>query len=65
VKNNATYETPRLVAAKAASRTTGIPDGSLRDFAHRGELPVVRIGRAWYFERTDLDRLIESRKERA
>ncbi len=55
----------RLVAAKEASRVTGIPYGSLRDLAHRGELPVIRVGRAWYFERTDLDRWIETRKERA
>jgi excisionase family DNA binding protein len=56
---------PRLVAAKAASRQSGIPYGSLRDLAHRGELPVIRVGRAWYFDRGDIDRWIETRKERA
>ncbi len=55
----------RLIAAKAASQLTGIPYGSLRDLAHRGEIPVVRVGRAWYFERADLDQWIEKRKERA
>ena len=29
-----------------------------------GEIAVIRIGRAWYFERADVDRWIESRKER-
>lgn len=55
---------PRLISAKDASRNTGIPYGSLRDLAHRGEIPVIRVGRAWYFERADIDQWIESRKER-
>lgn len=60
-----TQVTSRLVAAKAAARLTGIPYGSLRNLAQRGEIPVVRVGRAWYFERADLDRWIEKRKELA
>ena len=35
------------------------------DCVHRGELPVVRISSHWYFERQDVDRWIEARKERA
>jgi excisionase family DNA binding protein len=57
--------TPRLEPAKAVARRTGIPYGSLRDLAHRGEIAVIRVGRAWYFERADIDRWIETRKERA
>jgi len=64
-QRNTTPQTPRLEPAKAASQRSGIPYGSLRDLAHRGELPVVRIGRAWYFDRRDIDNWIETRKERA
>ncbi len=41
----------------------GVPYTTLRDLAFRGLIPVVRIGRAWYFDRRDLDRLIERSKE--
>lgn len=55
--------TPRLISAKRASLESGIPYGSLRDLAFRGEIPVIRIGRAWYFERADVERWIRSKKE--
>ncbi|MCL4848104.1 MAG: helix-turn-helix domain-containing protein [Acidobacteria bacterium] len=54
---------PRLVTAKAAARELGIPYNSLRDLAHRGLIAVVRVGRAWYFERRELDRLIDRLRE--
>lgn len=41
---------PRLVRAPVVARTVGIAYTSLRDAVFRGELPVVKIGRAWYFE---------------
>jgi excisionase family DNA binding protein len=47
----------------AAAREKGIPYTTLRDRALRGELPVVRLGRAYYFDREDLDRFIERSKE--
>lgn len=56
--------TARLVPAKVASVETGIAYTTLRDLAFRGEIPVIKIGRAWYFERRDLDAWITSRKER-
>jgi excisionase family DNA binding protein len=59
------HSTTRLVPAKGAARETGIPYSSLRDAVHRGELPVVKLASAWYFERRDLDNWIESLKERA
>ena len=59
-----TFPSSRLVTAKVASIETGIAYTTLRDLAFRGELQVVRIGRAWYFERKDLDTLIASHKER-
>jgi excisionase family DNA binding protein len=60
--------TSRLVKPKQASRETGIPYSTLRDAVHRGELPVIKIGvegRAWFLERADVDRWLESRKETA
>lgn len=47
--------TPKLIAAKPAARELGLPYTSLREIVFRGEIPVVRVGRAWYFRRADLD----------
>ena len=55
---------PRLLPAKRAAQEVGIPYTSLRDAVHRGELGVVKVASAWYFERRDIDRWIEARKER-
>jgi excisionase family DNA binding protein len=57
--------TPQLIGAKPASREYGIKYTSLRDIVHRGELPCIRIGRAMYLDRVDVERWIETRKERA
>jgi excisionase family DNA binding protein len=54
----------RLVPAKAAAEETGIAYTTLRDLVFRGELPVLKIGRAWYLDRADLARFIDSHKER-
>ena len=54
----------RLVSAKAAAREIGLPYTTLRDLAFRGEIPVVKAGRAWYFERRDLDSWITNHRER-
>lgn len=56
-------ELPRLLGAKEAAKEIGIPYTSLRDRAFRGEIPVVKMGRAWYFDRADLARFIERTKE--
>ena len=53
----------RLAPATRAAQETGIPYTSLRDLVYRGELPVVKIGRAWYFDRADLARFIDRGKE--
>lgn len=66
---SASYDAPthqsstRLVAAKPAAAEIGLPYSTLRDLAFRGLVPVVKIGRAWYFDRRDLERLIERQKE--
>jgi len=54
----------RLISAKLAARELGIPYTSLRDLTFRGEIPVVKIGRAWYFERRDLTEGVRIHKER-
>jgi excisionase family DNA binding protein len=55
---------PRLVTAKRASAELGVPYRTLLDVAHRGELPIVRVCSAVYFERRDLDRWVEAQKVR-
>jgi excisionase family DNA binding protein len=54
----------RLVRAKVAAAETGVPYTSLRDLAFRGEIPVIKVGKAWYFDRRDLENWIATRKER-
>ena len=56
--------TARLISAKTAAAETGIAYTTLRDLVFRGELPVLKIGRAWYLDRADLARFIDSHKER-
>jgi excisionase family DNA binding protein len=55
---------PRLLPARRASIETGIAYTTLRDVVFRGEIPVLKIGRAWYFDRRDLEQWIASHKER-
>ena len=57
-----TGRSSRLITAKHAAAELGIPYTSLRDAAFRGEIPVVKVGRAWYFERKDLDRYVDTAK---
>ena len=59
-----TFPSSRLVPAKVASIETGIPYTTLRDVAFRGEIAVVKVGRAWYFDRRDVETWIASHKER-
>lgn len=64
IKTSPATEIAQLTPAKAAARDSGIPYTTLRDLVFRGELPVVRLGRAWYFDRRDLSRFIDRAKER-
>jgi excisionase family DNA binding protein len=60
-------ETPsRLLSAQAAARYLGVPYTSLRDWALRGHMPIVRVPecRRLWFDRRDLDRAIDVWKER-
>lgn len=49
----------------AIAREYGIPYTTLRDAHFRGDLPVVRIGRAWFIDRRDMDRFVDSMKVNA
>jgi excisionase family DNA binding protein len=62
VTTNTKQVISRLLPARAAALETGIPYTTLRDLVFRGEMPVVRIGRAWYYDRRDLDRFIDASK---
>jgi excisionase family DNA binding protein len=65
--NSSGAETPpRLLSAQAAARYLGVPYTSLRDWALRGHLPIVRVPdcRRLWFDRRDLDQAVESWKER-
>lgn len=53
-----------LLPAVQAAKEYGIPYTTLRDLGLRGEIPVVRLGRAWYFVRADLARFIQRTKDR-
>lgn len=54
----------QLAPVKAEARRRGIPYTSFRDVIHRGEIPIIRIGRAQYVEKADVDQWIERSKER-
>lgn len=57
----------RLVSAQKAAAYLGVPYTSLRDWALRGVVPIVRVPgcRRLWFDRRDLDRLVDAWKERA
>ena len=58
---------PRLLSAQGAAKYLGVPYTSLRDWAQRGHIPVVRVPdcRRLWFDRRDLDRMVDAWKERA
>lgn len=49
---------PVLFSARHASVYLDVAYTTLRDYALRGELPTVKIGKRWYFRKADLDALI-------
>lgn len=57
---------PRLLSAQNAAKYLGVPYTTLRDWALRGHVPLVRApqSRRMWFDRRDLDRIIEQWKER-
>jgi excisionase family DNA binding protein len=59
--------TPRLLSARSAAKYLGVPYTSLRDWALRGHIPIARVPdcRRLWLDRKDLDRAVESWKERS
>ena len=55
---------PTVRPLRKAAAEVGIPYTSLRDAHFRGDLAIVRIGRAWYVELAELARFIERNTER-
>ena len=49
-----------LLPARKAAELLGLPYSTLRDLGLRGKLPVVKVGRAWYFRRTDLTEWVKN-----
>jgi excisionase family DNA binding protein len=56
---------PQLIGARVASAEYGVKYTSLRGIIHRAELPHVRVGRAIYVDRNDVEKWIEDSKKRA
>jgi hypothetical protein len=56
---------PQLIGAKVAAAEYGVRYTSLRGIIHRSELPHIRIGRALYLDRRDIEAWIETNKQRA
>jgi hypothetical protein len=61
--NATTPHRPRVAKVKHWAQENGFPYTTVRDAALRGEIPLIRIGRALYMEQRDGDRWIETRKE--
>ena len=55
---------PCVMPFKQAAAEMGFPYTSLRDAHFRGELAVVKVGRAWYVELAELKRFIERNTQR-
>ena len=52
----------RLTGAKRASAETASSHRTFLDLIHKGEIRHLRIGKALYVERRDVERWIEQRK---
>jgi len=61
---NKTRTVITLVPAKRGFTERGLKYTTGRDICFRGEIPVVKVGRAWYLDPRDIDAWIENKKER-
>jgi hypothetical protein len=43
---------------------SGLPYSTMRDAYFRGEIAVVKLGRAWYLDADELARFVERHTER-
>ena len=55
---------PNVMPFKQAALESGFSYSSLRDAHFRGELAVIRLGRAWYIELAELARFVAIHTER-
>lgn len=55
---------PHVLPFKQAALTSGFSYSSLRDAHFRGDLAVIRLGRAWYVSIDELARFVEAHTER-
>ncbi len=55
---------PRVLPFKQGVESAGFRYTTMRDMHFRGELAVIKIGRAWYIEVAELARFIERHTER-
>lgn len=53
-ETSASYSRPRLLTATEAAEWLSIRESTLRDFARRGLVPSVKIGRLMRFVEADL-----------
>ena len=53
----------RVRPFKRAAEESGFRYSTLRDAHFRGELAVVKVGRAWYIEDEELARFVERQTE--
>ena len=60
-----TLNPPRLQGAKRAATRRGIAYSTFRGVIHRGEIPVLRIGRAMYVDEAEVDLWITRNKTTA
>lgn len=54
----------KLTQFKRACDARGLPYTSMRDQAHRGAFPILKVGPRWYVDDADFDRWIERNKAR-
>lgn len=54
-----------LMTAEQAGDYLQLAEQTVRDMAHRGEIPKVKIGRALRFRRSDLNEWIQKRVQHA
>jgi len=59
---NSTVENTRLLTVKDAAAYLAISERKLWDMSKAGEIPVVRLGRAVRYDRSDLDSFIQRAK---
>lgn len=55
---------PSVMPFKVGAEESGFKYTTLRDAHFRGELAVIKVGRAWYIEVAELARFVERHTER-